>query len=157
MCRKAVRIEPSDQGQRKPRLAYATGVFLWLGIGRLTTVFFNNADYLMRVACRSTRGVHTVGRASDSTACPPAFAGLASKAKAAAWYAADRGSNPLTGTIHVEVSKWPKEPGRKPGELSSSQVQIHAFYSRHALVAQTVERLVETLEAGVPKPPRCAN
>ena len=57
----------------------------------------------------------------------------------------------------VEVSKWPKEPGRKPGELRSSQVQIHAFYSNHALVAQTVERLVEAQEVGGSKSPRCAN
>lgn len=110
----------------------------------------------MRVACRPERGVHNVGCASMRCGTLSALAGLASMAKAAAWYVADRGSNPLTGTNHVEVSKWPKEPGRKPGELRSSQVQIHAFYSNHALVAQLVERLVEAQEVGGSKSPRCA-
>ena len=85
----------------------------------------------------------------------PAIAGLALMAKAAAWYAADRGSIPLTGTNHVEVSKRPKEPGCKPGERSSSQVRLHAFCTKHALVAQVEERLVEAQEVGVSKSPRC--
>ena len=120
-------------------------------------LFFNNADYLVRVACRPWREVHKPWRAPVIGGSATRDAGLASMEKAAAWYAADRGSIPLTGTNHVEVSKWSKEPGRKPGGLRPSRVRIHAFYTNDALVAQLVERLSENQEVGVSKPPQCTN
>ncbi len=111
----------------------------------------------MRVACRPWREFHNVWLCAQSWRHrhPPCRRG--SMAKAAARYAADRGSNPLTGTIHVEVSKWSKEPGRKPGGRRPSRVRIHAFYIINALVAQTVERLIEAQEVGVSNPPQCTN
>ena len=78
MRRKAVRIGPSDQGKQNPGWLFCNRGFFMsrkFVVGRI--LFFNNADYLMRVACQLARAVHNVGCAFNRCGMPPAFAGVA--------------------------------------------------------------------------------